>query len=57
LAGDTGEQYVVNIYIIQNYDAIYYITLSYLDKEAQNWIPDLSSAFQSFSFVKRDGEP
>ncbi|MGD8414693.1 MAG: hypothetical protein PVF33_10690 [Candidatus Latescibacterota bacterium] len=56
LAGDTGEKYVVNIYIIQNYDAIYYITLSYLDSEAQAWIPDLTSAFQSIRFVRRDGE-
>lgn len=56
LAGNSDDKYVVNIYIIQNYDAIYYVTISYLDAEAQSWIPDLSSAFESFRFEKRDGE-
>ena len=56
LSGKAGEGeavYKINIYIVQNNDAIYYITISYLDSEADQWIPQVTKSLESIQFQPR----
>jgi hypothetical protein len=54
--GDVGgkdHRMVVNIYLVQNNDSMYYITLSYLVAEQKKWMADLTVAMEQMRFSER----
>jgi len=55
-SGDVGPQsdrMVVNTYLVQNNDCIYYITLSYLLEDQKMWAGDLTMTMEQMRFTAR----
>ena len=49
----SGTDLVVNMYLIQNYDSMYYMTVTYLVSQQDAWLADLEEAVSSLRFESR----
>ncbi len=51
--GPSKADFVVNTYMIQNYDSMYYVTATYLLKQQEKWTEDLKTALAAMRFETR----